>query len=131
MFANIRRGLLAGATLTLGLVAAGMLVSSLEQMRERRRPLAALAALGTPRRTMALSLLAQATVPMALGLALAAAGGIGLGWMLLAVFGEHPRLDPRFIASVTAVGGAAVMAVALLSLPALWRLMRPEGLRME
>ncbi|MYW03396.1 ABC transporter permease [Streptomyces sp. SID3343] len=131
MFANIRRGLLAGATLTLGLVAAGMLVSSLEQMRERRRPLAAMAALGTPRRVMALSLLAQAAVPMVLGLALAAAGGIGLGWMLLAVFDEHPRLDPGFIASVTAVGGAAVMAVTLLGLPALWRLMRPDGLRME
>ncbi|MFI6587105.1 FtsX-like permease family protein [Embleya sp. NPDC050493] len=131
MFANIRRGLLAGATLTLGLVAAGMLVSSLEQMRERRRPLAALAALGTPRRTMALSLLAQAAVPMVLGLALALAGGLGLGSLLLAVFDERPRLDPGFIASVTAVGGAAVMAVTVLGLPALWRLMRPEGLRME
>ncbi|WP_406292979.1 ABC transporter permease [Embleya sp. NBC_00888] len=131
MFANIRRGLLAGATLTLGLVAAGMLVSSLEQMRERRRPLAALAALGTPRRTMALSLMAQAAVPMVLGLALALAGGLGLGSLLLAVFGERPRLDPGFVASVTAAGCAAVVAVTVLSLPALWRLMRPEGLRME
>ncbi|MFF7247688.1 FtsX-like permease family protein [Embleya sp. NPDC008237] len=131
MFANIRRGLLAGATLTLGLVAAGMLVSSLEQMRERRRPLAALAALGTPRRTVALSLMAQAAVPMVLGLALAVAGGLGLGSLLLAVFGKRPHLDPGFIASVTAVGCAAVVTVTLLGLPALWRLMRPEGLRME
>ncbi|MEU0936978.1 FtsX-like permease family protein [Embleya sp. NPDC005971] len=131
MYTNIRRGLLAGAVLTLGLVAAGMLVSSLEQMRERRRPLAAMAALGTPRRVMALSLLAQAAVPMVLGLALALAGGVGLGWLLLAVFGERPHLDPGFVASVTAAGGAAVLAVTVLSLPALWRLMRPEGLRME
>jgi hypothetical protein len=131
MFANIRRGLLAGAVLTLGLVAAGMLVSSLEQMRERRRPLAAMAALGTPRRTMALSLMAQAAVPMVLGLALALAGGLGLGSLLLAVFGQHPHLDLEFVASVTAAGGAAVVAVTVLGLPTLWRLMRPEGLRTE
>jgi hypothetical protein len=32
---------------------------------------------------------------------------------------------------MSAIGGAVVLAVTLLSLPPLWRLMRPDGLRAE
>src|SRR5919197_1154802 len=70
-----RRGVLAGAVLTLALVGASLLVSLLEQVRERRRLLATLAAFGTRRATLGWSVLWQSAVPVALGLLLAIAAG--------------------------------------------------------
>ena len=73
-FASLRRAVLAGAAATLLLVGASLLVSLLEQVRDRRRLLAVLAAFGTRRATLGWSVLYQTAVPVALGLALAVRG---------------------------------------------------------
>jgi hypothetical protein len=130
-FANLRRGLFAGAVAVLTLIGASMLVSALEQLRERRRLIAALVAFGTPRATLARSLLWQAALPVALGLALAIVTGSALGALLLRIVGEPVSLDAAAILGMTAAGAAVVLLVTALTLPALRRLTRPEGLRTE
>ncbi|MFG2044185.1 FtsX-like permease family protein [Dactylosporangium sp. NPDC048998] len=130
-FASIRRGLFAGATVVLVLVGLSLLVGTLEQLRERRRTLAALVAFGTRRRTIALSILWQTAVPVALGLVVAAALGLTLGVALLRVIAVEVRLDWPGVAVVSAIAGGVVLLVTAASLPPLFRLMRPEGLRFE
>ena len=77
LFLTVRNGLLGGALFTLLLAGISMLVLALEQMRERRRPLAALAASGVPTGTIARSLLWQNTVPVVVAVAVAVLTGIG------------------------------------------------------
>ncbi|MFC3582738.1 FtsX-like permease family protein [Streptantibioticus rubrisoli] len=130
-YASIRRGLLVGATATLLVIGASMLVSTLEQLRDRKRLLAVLVAFGTRRGTLALSVLWQAAVPVAIGLGLALVGGLGLGTVLLKMVKAPVRFDWAGVAGMTGAGAAVVLLVTALSLPALWRMMRPEGLRTE
>lgn len=130
-FTSIRTGLFAGAACVLALIGVSLLVSQLEQLRERRRLLSALVAFGTRRRTLTLSVLWQTAIPVALGLALAAAVGLTLGAVLLRMVDEAVRVDWSSVLAMTGIGAAVVLAVTLLSLPPLLRLMRPEGLRTE
>ncbi|WP_433892115.1 FtsX-like permease family protein [Streptomyces sp. CA-111067] len=130
-YTQLRRGLFVGAALTLGLIGAGLLVTMLEQLRDRRKLLAVLVAFGTRRSALAWSVLWQTAVPVLLGLLLACAGGLGLGAALLAMVNEPFHADWGSMATMSAIGGGVVLAVTLLSLPVLWRLMRPDGLRTE
>ncbi|MFI5683786.1 ABC transporter permease [Streptomyces sp. NPDC051636] len=130
-FTSIRTGLLVGAACVLALIGASLLVSQLEQLRERKKLLSALVAFGTRRRTLSLSVLWQTAVPVALGLFLASTVGLTLGAVLLRMTATPVRIDWASVLSMTGVGAAVVLAVTLLSLPPLLRLMRPEGLRTE
>ncbi|MFF7210171.1 FtsX-like permease family protein [Streptomyces sp. NPDC008238] len=130
-FATIRRGLFIGATATLALIGASLLVSMLEQLRERRRLLAVLVAFGTRRSVLGLSVLWQTALPVALGLALAVVGGAGLATALRSMVGLGPHVDWASVGAMTGAGAAVVVVVTLLSLPPLWRMMRPDGLRTE
>ncbi|MFF4401771.1 ABC transporter permease [Streptomyces sp. NPDC001480] len=130
-FTSIRTGLLVGAACVLVLIGTSLLVSQLEQLRERRKLLSALVAFGTRRRTLGLSVLWQTAVPIALGLLLASAVGLTLGAVLLRMTATPVRVDWASVLSMTGVGAAVVLTVTLLSLPPLLRLMRPEGLRTE
>lgn len=130
-YANLRRGLFAGAVAVLVLIGASMLVGALEQLRERRRPLAVLVAFGTPRAAIARSLLWQTAIPVALGIVLAVATGTALGAVLLRMVGEPVSFDLGSIAGMAAAGAAIVLLVTALTLPALHRTLRPEGLRSE
>ncbi|MFI8424103.1 FtsX-like permease family protein [Streptomyces sp. NPDC085479] len=129
-FVSVRTGILVGSTLTMLLVAASLLVATLEQLRDRKRLLSALVAFGTRRTTLSWSVLWQTAVPIAVGLALAVAGGLGLGSVLLAMT-DQPVRDWWVFLPVVGVGAALIAAVTLLSLPLLWRLMRADGLRTE
>ncbi|RST18568.1 FtsX-like permease family protein [Streptomyces sp. WAC05374] len=129
-FTSVRRGVFAAATLTMVLVAVSLLVSTVEQLRDRGRLLSALVAFGTRRSTLAWSVLWQTAVPVVLGMALAVAGGLGLGVLLLRLTGKGVE-DWWVFWPVAGVGAALVLAVTGLSLPVLWRLMRPDGLRTE
>jgi predicted lysophospholipase L1 biosynthesis ABC-type transport system permease subunit len=131
LFASLRRAVLAGAALTLMLVGASLLVSLLEQVRDRRRLLAVLAAFGTRRATLGWSVLWQTAVPLALGLVLAVAAGVGLGALLLGVVDVPVAIDWAAVAALAGIGAAVVLTVTGLSLPPLWRLMRADGLRTE
>ncbi|MEV6651227.1 FtsX-like permease family protein [Streptomyces sp. NPDC051219] len=130
-FASIRKGLFIGATGVLVLIGASLLVSTLEQLRERRKLLSALVAFGTRRVTLSWSILWQTAVPVALGLALASVVGMALGSVLLRMAGTDVAVDWMPVATMTGIGAGVVLLVTALCLPPLWRLMRPDGLRTE
>lgn len=130
-YASIRTGLFVGASGVLFLIGASLLVSQLEQLRERKKLLSALVAFGTRRRTLSLSVLWQTAIPIALGLALASAVGLTLGAVLLKMSNAPVRVDWPSVLAMTGIGAGVVLVVTVLSLPPLLRLMRPEGLRTE
>ncbi|MFC9925655.1 FtsX-like permease family protein [Streptomyces sp. NPDC127190] len=130
-FSSIRTGTFAGAVCVLALIGVSLLVSQLEQLRERRKLLSSLAAFGTRKRTLGMSVLWQTAIPIALGLLLAAAAGLTLGAVLLRMVGATVSVDWPGVLSMTGAGAGVILTVTLLSLPPLLRLMRPEGLRTE
>lgn len=130
-YAAIRTGLSVGAACVLALIGASLLVSQLEQLRERRKLLSSLVAFGTRRRTLGLSVLWQTAIPIGLGLLLAATVGMALGAVLLRMTNTSVRVDWPSVLSMTGIGAGVVLVVTLLSLPPLLKLMRPDGLRTE
>ncbi|WP_189703620.1 ABC transporter permease [Streptomyces anandii] len=130
-FTSIRTGLYVGATCVLALIGASLLVSQLEQLRERRKLLSSLVAFGTRRRTLGLSVLWQTAIPIALGLLLASGVGLALGAVLLKMTDTTVAVDWVSVMTMAGIGAGVVLTVTLLSLPPLMRLMRPEGLRTE
>ncbi|MFE5189777.1 ABC transporter permease [Streptomyces sp. NPDC056628] len=130
-YTSIRTGLFVGSAFVLALIGASLLVSQLEQLRERRKLLSALVAFGTRRRTLTLSVLWQTALPVGLGLVLATSVGITLGSALLKMTRTPVAMDWASVLTMTGVGAAVVGVVTLLSLAPLLRMMRPEGLRTE
>ena len=130
-FQTIRNVLYIGATATLLLIGASMIVTTLEQLRDRKRLLSVLVAFGTRRSTLSWSVLWQTAIPVVLGLALSVAGGLALGTLLLKMVGEEMAVDWAGLAMMTGIGAGVIVLVTLASLPPLWRMMRPEGLRSE
>ncbi|MFF8433318.1 ABC transporter permease [Streptomyces bacillaris] len=127
---SIQTGLKVGASVVLLLIAASMLVSQVEQLRERKRLLSVLVAFGTRRTTMGWSVLWQTAVPVFLGLMVAVAGGLGLGAMLAWMIAKSVS-DWWLFLPLTGVGAGLILLVTAASMPSLWRLMRPDGLRTE
>ncbi|MBB1254718.1 ABC transporter permease [Streptomyces alkaliterrae] len=129
-FNGIRNALMIGAVVILLLIGASMIVSTIEQLRERKRQLSVLVAFGTKRSTLGMSVLWQTAIPVVLGLVIATGGGIGLGVLLLRMVDESAT---DWLAFVPLVGAGLLMIalVTLASLPSLWRMMRPDGLRTE
>ena len=82
-FAQLRRAMLIGASIVIGLIGLSLLLTALEELRERRRLLAVLVAFGTRRSTLSWSVLWQSAVPVALGIGIAVATGVALGAVLL------------------------------------------------
>ena len=130
-FRSIRTGLFIGAGCVLLLIGASLLVSQLEQLRERKKLLSALVAFGTRRRTLSLSVLWQTAIPIGLGLVLATVVGLTLGAVLLKMSATAIRIDWASVLAMSGIGAGVVLGVTLLSLPPLLRMMRPDGLRTE
>jgi hypothetical protein len=130
-YTSIRTGLFVGSAFVLALIGASLLVSQLEQLRERKKLLSALVAFGTRRRTLSLSVLWQTALPVGLGLVLATTVGVTLGSVLLKMTRTPVTMDWASVLTMTGVGAAVVGVVTLLSLPPLLRMMRPAGLRTE
>ncbi|MFJ1916837.1 FtsX-like permease family protein [Streptomyces sp. NPDC088147] len=130
-FANVVKGIGIGTVALLLLIGLSLLLSTLEQLRERKKLLAALVAFGTRRSTLGWSVLWQSALPVALGMLLASATGVLLGSVLQLMVSQSPAVDWAAVVTLTGAGGAVVVLTTLLSLPALWRLMRPDGLRHE
>ncbi|WP_339152232.1 ABC transporter permease [Streptomyces sp. F41] len=127
---SIQTGLKVGASVVLLLIAASMLVSQVEQLRERKRLLSVLVAFGTRRTTMGWSVLWQTAVPVFLGLVVAVVGGLGLGAVLAWMIAKSVS-DWWLFLPLTGVGAGLILLVTAASMPSLWRLMRPDGLRTE
>ncbi|WP_405114204.1 hypothetical protein OG559_08930 [Micromonospora sp. NBC_01405] len=130
-FVNVKRGLAVGVVVTLLLLGTSMLVGVLEQLRERRRLLAMLVAVGTPRGALSWSVFWQTAVPVLVGLGLAVGFGLGLGAVLLRMVGAPVTVSWPVVALGAGLGGGVVLLVTGASLPVLWRLTRPDGLRAE
>ncbi|MFI2184960.1 FtsX-like permease family protein [Streptomyces sioyaensis] len=130
-YASILDGLFAGAVVTLLLIGSGLIISTVEQLHERRRLLSTLDAHGTRRATLGWSVLWQTTVPVVLGLGLALGCGLALGALVLTMIGSAVTVNWPVVAQITGIGGAVILFVTVLSLPPLWRMMRPDGLRTE
>ncbi|MGZ0199980.1 FtsX-like permease family protein [Streptomyces sp. RM1] len=130
-YASIRTALFIGAALVSALIGAGLLVSQLEQLQDRGPLLAFLRALGTPRRTLGLSLLWQTALPVAVGLLPAAATGLALGAVLQRMSGGPVRADWPALCVLGGIGASLALLVTVLSVPVLLRLVRAEGLRTE
>lgn len=130
-YASIRTGLFIGASCVLAVIGASLLVSQLEQLRERRKLLSSLIAFGTRRRTLSLSVLWQTAIPVGIGLALAVVVGVALGTVLLKMTLVPVTVDWLSVLTMTGIGALVILTVTLLSLPPLLRMMRPDGLRTE
>ncbi|MBX6748745.1 MAG: ABC transporter permease [Micromonosporaceae bacterium] len=87
------RALLPGAAVMMVIIGASLLITQLDQLRERRRVLAGLIAFGTRRRTLAWSVLWQAVIPVGLGLLLAVGAGLTLAWAVLSIAGQASVVD--------------------------------------
>jgi len=93
--------------------------------------MAVLVAFGTRRRTLAGSVLWQTTLPVGLGLLVAALTGTTLGNTLLGLLGRPGVHDWSTLLTMAGIGAAVSVGVTLLTLPTLWRSTRPQGLRHE
>ncbi|MEU3354248.1 ABC transporter permease [Streptomyces sp. NPDC037389] len=129
-YAMIQQALLVGTGLLLALIGAGLTATTLEQLRERKRLMSTLAALGARRTSVVGSVLWQTAIPVVLGTTLAVAGGLGLGWVMLQVVNGTVRDWLGFL-PVVGVGAGMIALVTALSLPAAHRMTRPNGLRTE
>ncbi|MCB5911906.1 FtsX-like permease family protein [Streptomyces pinistramenti] len=128
---SVRNGLFAGAVVTLLLIGAGLIITTVEQLHERRRMLSSLHAFGTRRASLGWSILWQTAVPVTLGLALALGCGLTLGALLLSIIDNGVTVDWPVVAGMAGIGAGVILFVTALSLPPLWRMMRPDGLRTE
>ncbi|HET9141888.1 ABC transporter permease [Actinophytocola sp.] len=131
LFRTIRGALLGGALFTLLLAGVSMLVLALEQVRERRRPLAALAASGIPIGTLARSLLWQNAIPVLVGVVFAVGTGIGLTALVFRLLGQPVTLDWGNVALFSAAAAGLVLLVTLLTMPTLRSATRLAALRSE
>ncbi|MFD7652967.1 FtsX-like permease family protein [Actinosynnema sp. NPDC059797] len=130
-FQSIRQALLAGSLITLLLAGASLLVLALEQVRERRRPLAVLAASGVPKGALARSLLWQNAVPLLLALGVGIVVGGTMAILLLKIVTQPVVLDWAGIGVLSGTAALMVVVVTLLSLPSLHRATGALGLRSE
>lgn len=130
-YAMIRSGLVLGAIVVILLSGLSLLVVAVEQLRERRRPLAALAAVGVPRSVLARSLLWQNIVPVALAALVAVAVGLGLGALALRISDQPTRFDWSTVFTLAGATLIAVLLVTVATLPVLSRASAAEGLRAE
>jgi hypothetical protein len=131
LLASLRHVLIAGAAAVLLVIGGSLLVAGAEQLRERRRVLAVLAAFGTRRSTMALSILWQTALPVAIGLVLAIILGTALGAILLKVVSLPVAFDWGAVALLVGAGALVIAMVTGLTMPMLWRQMRADALRAE
>ncbi|MCU1683602.1 MAG: hypothetical protein JWQ81_4341 [Amycolatopsis sp.] len=127
----IRRALTAGSLITLLLAGASLLVLGLEQIRERRRSLAVLAATGVPRGVLARSLLWQNALPLLVATVFSTAVGFGLGALLLRMMSKPLAFDWAAAGLLAGYAILVVFAVALMTLPSLNKATAALGLRAE
>ncbi|MDQ1665190.1 MAG: hypothetical protein QOH75_1221 [Actinomycetota bacterium] len=130
-----RRAALAGVIFALVAAALSLAVTMADSLRERRRGLAALVALGTPVRVLRRSLLLQTAVPLLLNIALATGASIAATVLYLRLDSDDggyrvslPWAGWSLMAAATV---AAVLLATALTLPFIRAAARPDALRSE
>ncbi|GAA4549339.1 ABC transporter permease [Amycolatopsis samaneae] len=127
----IRAGLLAGSVFTLLLAGVSLLVLGLEQLRERRRTIAMLAATGVPVRVLARSMVWQNGIPLALGIVAAVVTGIALSALGARLTGAYFAVDWLAVGILSAATAALVLLVTAVTLPSLRGASRLSAMRTE
>jgi ABC-type antimicrobial peptide transport system permease subunit len=126
-----------GLLITFAIAAATMLITTVDAVGERRRSLAALAAVGAPRSVLRRALAVETALPMLAGVALGLGSAIGGTWMLFQAVAdfeamiEAPPIYWRSLGSVLAFAIVAIVAATIATFPSLGRAIRPESLRTE
>ncbi|MGQ0839360.1 FtsX-like permease family protein [Actinokineospora sp.] len=130
-YLTIRQGLLIGSVFTLMLAGISLLVLALEHIRERRRPLAILAAGGVPTGALARSLLWQIAVPIGLGVAVAVVTGIALGGLVMRLSVDPLIVDWAGVGVMASAAAVLGVLVSLVTMPFLRSATRLNSLRTE
>jgi hypothetical protein len=130
-YESIRTGLYAGSVITLMLAGVSLLVLALEHIRERRRPLAILAASGVPKAVLARSLLWQVALPIALGVMTALITGVGLAALIVRLTGSPLSIDWPGISVLCGGAIALSLLISALTLPFLNNATRLTTIRTE
>jgi hypothetical protein len=130
-FVSVRTGLLIGSLFTLALAGVSLLVLALEQVRERRRPLAMLSASGVPRAVLARSLLWQIAVPVGVGVVAAIATGLALAALVLRITRTNVVLAWADVGVFSAAAVVLVLLITASTLPALRNATRLAAMRTE
>lgn len=121
-----RSGLVIGTLLTLGVAVIGLIVTTVEQLQQRRRPLTLAVAAGVPRGVLTRSIVIGAAIPVVGGVLLAVLSAAVLVTMLGPVLGVAIPIDWSVVALysagavglVTALAGASAFALPMLTHPA-------------
>lgn len=130
-YVAIRTALYAGSIFTLLLAGVSLLVLALEHIRERRRTLAMLTASGVPRGVLGRSLLWQVALPIALGVVVALATGIGLAALVMRLTRDPMVVDWAGVALLCAGAIALSLLVSAMTMPFLRNATRLSALRTE
>ncbi|MFC4859104.1 FtsX-like permease family protein [Actinophytocola glycyrrhizae] len=130
-YVAIRTGLYAGSIFTLLLAGVSLLVLALEHIRERRRTLAMLTASGVPRGVLARSLLWQVALPIALGVVVALATGLGLAALVMRLSEDPLVVDWGGVVLLCAGAVALSLMVSAMTMPFLRNATRLSALRTE
>jgi predicted lysophospholipase L1 biosynthesis ABC-type transport system permease subunit len=131
MFLDLRKGLMVGSLFTLLVAGVSLLVVALEQMRERRRAIAALSATGVPIRILVRSLMWQNAIPMLLALVLAVVSGVGLAILVFRLMSLRAVVDWANISVMSLTAGVLILLITTLTLPTLKSATRLTALRTE
>lgn len=131
MVENFRAVLLTASLFVLAVAAMSLLMLSIEQISERRRPLAALSAAGVPIGVLARGSLWQTAIPVVVGVVLAVAAGLGLTAPILRLADRPMIIDVPALLALAGATVAAVLLVTGLTMPLLRQVTRLDTLRSE
>ncbi|MEV6641407.1 FtsX-like permease family protein [Amycolatopsis sp. NPDC051371] len=131
MMESFRSVLITASLFVLAVAAMSLLMLSIEQISERRRPLAALSAAGVPIGVLARGALWQTGIPVVVGVVLAVAAGLGLTAPILRLADRPMIIDVPVLLALAAATVAAVLLVTGLTMPLLRQVTRLDTLRSE
>ncbi|WP_410608033.1 FtsX-like permease family protein [Amycolatopsis sp. lyj-109] len=131
MVDSFRSLLITASLFVLAVAAMSLLMLSIEQISERRRPLAALSAAGVPIGVLARGALWQTGIPVVVGVVLAVAAGLGLTAPILRLADRPMIIDVPVLLALAGTTVAAVLLVTALTMPLLRQVTRLDTLRSE
>ncbi|MDT8912389.1 FtsX-like permease family protein [Amycolatopsis sp. PS_44_ISF1] len=131
MMDRFRAVLITASLFVFAVAAMSLLMLSIEQISERRRPLAALSAAGVPIGVLARGSLWQTAIPVVVGVGLAVAAGLGLTAPILRLADRPVLIDVPVLLVLAGATVATVLLVTGLSVPLLRQATRLDALRTE
>ena len=128
---RIAQLLLLAMLFVLVVTAANLLLSTIDGMMERRRPLAILSAIGVPAAVIRRSVLFQVALPLGAALVLGGSVGLAVTTLVFKIASEPVLLPIKPLVLTAAAAGVAVLLVTAAALPWVRVVRRPELLRSE